>query len=137
MARRRRYGNIEGQIALEDLFGPSAEGAQKDESLRDDGPAALGTVAAATVRGDPGSGQLLLGAGRGSGPAARRPDAGPGGRRPARGGLPGQAGPAERSAQPGGGDPAAGAGAAATRVRSRGGPGGAGGAAFSRPSLAR
>src|ERR1035438_5226487 len=111
VARRRRYYKIEGQLSLEDLW---KEGAEEDESLRGDGPASLGAVATGAVRDDPGSGQLLLDIGRGSSSADRGPDPGPGGRRPARGGLPGEGGPAEHGPPPGGGDRPAGAGSAPT-----------------------
>src|ERR1035438_7741894 len=111
VARRRRYYKIEGQLSLEDLW---KEGAEEDEPLQGDGPASLGTVATGAVRHDPESGQLLLDLGRGSSPANRGPDPGPGGRRPARGGLPGEGGSTEHGPPPGGGDRPAGAGPAPT-----------------------
>src|SRR5260370_11060617 len=118
---------MEGQLSLEDLWEPAAKGADEDESVRRDGSAALGSVAAGTIRSDPGSGQLLLDAGRGSGPADLGPDAGAGGRRSTRRGPPGEGGPAERGPQSGGGDRPAGACAAATGARSSRGPGGTAG----------
>jgi hypothetical protein len=55
--------------------GLTGEGEEKDESVRGDGGAALEAVAAGAIPGDPGSGELLLGAGGGDG----EPDRGSGG----------------------------------------------------------
>src|SRR5438105_2980133 len=71
------------------------------EPLRGDGAGSLGPVAAGPVRGDRGSGQLLLGFGSPGGSEDRQPGPGPGGRRPAGGGLSGQGGPAGRGPAPG------------------------------------
>src|SRR5271166_5129796 len=108
VAKRRRdyFKHVEGQLSFEDLLklAEQQEGEQDGEQVRSDGPQPLGTVAAAAVRGDQRSGQLLLEDWAGSSPADRRADDGAGGQRPARRGLPGQGGPTGRGAQPGRGD---------------------------------
>src|ERR1035438_5520974 len=96
------------------------------EPVRPDGPEALGALAARPVRADRGSGQLLLGLGEVNGGEDRQPGAGPGGRRPARGGVPGQGRPSGPGAAPGGGDRSGGPDPAGTGTRSgrgRSGPG--------------
>src|SRR5579875_3419957 len=127
-AKRRRdyFKHVEGQLSFDDLLKLAAEqeGEQDGEQVRRDGTQPLGTVAAAAVRDDQRSGQLLLGDWAGSSPADRRADDGAGGRRSARGGLPGQGGPADRGTQPGRGDHPAAAGPAAARAGRQRGPGG-------------
>ena len=128
VAKRRRdyFKHVEGQLSFEDLLklAEQQEGEHDGEQVRRDGPQPLGTVAAAAVRGDQRSGQLLLDIGQ---EAARQIDelttelAGDG--QPGRG-LPGQGGPADRGAQPGRGDRPAAAGPAAARAGSQRGPGG-------------
>src|SRR6266446_2320396 len=105
VAKRRRdyFKHVEGQLSFEDLLklAEKQEGEHDGEQVRRDGPQPLGTVAAAAVRDDQRSGQLLLDDWAGSSPADRRADDGAGGRRPARRGLPGPGGPADRGTQPG------------------------------------
>ena len=75
-----------------------------DEQLRGDGPGALGAVAAQPVRPDRGSGQLLLGFGDEDRGEDRRAGVRDGGRRPARGGVPGEGRPSRGGPAPGGAD---------------------------------
>ena len=74
-ARRRRYykTQIDGQLSFEDLERLAAQ-EDTSEQVRPDGAQPLGEVAASTVRGDSGPGQLLLGDWPGSSPADRRAD---------------------------------------------------------------
>ena len=64
VAKRRRdyFKHVEGQLSFEDLLklAEEQEGEHDGEQVRRDGPQPLGTVAAAAVRGDQRSGQLLL-----------------------------------------------------------------------------
>jgi hypothetical protein len=86
---RRRDAAAAGdsQLMLPWFEDPDGAG---DESVRPDGAGALGAVAAGPVRGDPGSGQLLLWP-RGEGAAADQPAGGGTGRgRPAGRGIPGE-----------------------------------------------
>src|SRR5580658_10210028 len=128
VAKRRRdyFKHVEGQLSFEDLLklAEQQEGEHDGEQVRRDGPQPLGTVAAAAARGDQRSGQLLLEDWAGSGPTDRRVDDRAGGREPARRGLPGQGGPADRGTQPGRGDRPAAAGPAAARAGRQRGPGG-------------
>src|SRR5205823_4683599 len=76
-------------------------GAAADEPVRGDGARPLGPVASGPVRGDRGPGELLFGPGEpggGAGQRARLPD---GRGRPARGGIPGEGGPAGGGQAPG------------------------------------
>src|ERR1022692_2972780 len=90
--RAARPGTLPDGYAQDALFSAddiaAIEGAEH-EPVRPEGPEALGALAARPVLADRGSGQLLLGLGEVSGGEDRQPGAGPGGRRPARGGGPG------------------------------------------------
>src|ERR1017187_8978684 len=139
--RAAEPGTLPDGYAQDALFSAddiaAIEGAEH-EPVRPDGPEALGAVAAQPVRADRGSGQLLLALGEVNGGEDRQPGTRPGGRRPARGGVPGQGRPSGSSASPGGGDRAGGPDPAGTGTRSgrgRSGPGESG--SGSRPAARR
>src|ERR1035438_10297773 len=119
--RASQPGTLPDGYAQDALFSAddiaAIEGAEH-EPVRPDGPETLGAVASRPVRADRGSRQLLLGLGEVNRGEDRQPGARPGGRRPARGGIPGQGRPPGPGAAPGGGDRAGGADPAVAGARS-------------------